>query len=201
MKRFTASIALAAMAFLAGPLSAQDIVIGNLADITGGTGDVGKPYADGIKAYTDYINANGGINGRKIKLLQQDYAYKIPEALALYKKFKDQDKVVAIQGWGSGDTEALKEQVAKDQIPYWSASYSAHLTDPTKSPYNFFCAPDYSTALRAGLKYIKDNWKEKRKPKVAFIYPDVGYGKAPSPAARPTPPSSASSSSVKRTWT
>ncbi len=181
MKRFTASIALAAMAFLAGPLSAQDIVIGNLADITGGTGDVGKPYADGIKAYTDYINSAGGINGKKIKLLQQDYAYKIPEALALYKKFKDQDKVIAIQGWGSGDTEALKEQVAKDQIPYWSASYSAHLTDPTKSPYNFFCAPDYSTALRAGLKYIKDNWKEKRKPKVAFIYPDVGYGKAPIP--------------------
>ncbi len=184
MKRFTASIALAAMAFLAGPLSAQDIVIGNLADITGGTGDVGKPYADGIKAYTDYINASGGINGRKIKLLQQDYAYKIPEALALYKKFKDQDKVVAIQGWGSGDTEALKEQVAKDQIPYWSASYSAHLTDPTKSPYNFFCAPDYSTACRAGLKYIKDNWKEKRKPKVAFIYPDVGYGKAPIPGGK-----------------
>ena len=87
MKRFTASIALAAMALLAGPLSAQDIVIGNLADITGGTGDVGKPYADGIKAYTDYINSAGGINGKKIKLLQQDYAYKIPEALALYKKF------------------------------------------------------------------------------------------------------------------
>ena len=162
MKRLTASIALAAMTLLAAPLMGQDIVIGNLADITGGTGDVGKPYADGIKAYTDYINANGGINGRKIKLLQQDYAYKIPEALSLYKKFKDQDKVVAIQVWGSGDTEALKEQVAKDQIPYWSASYSAHLTDPTKSPYNFFCAPDYSSACRAGLKYIKDNWKEKR---------------------------------------
>ena len=184
MKRLTASIALAAMALLAAPLMGQDIVIGNIADITGGTGDVGKPYAEGIKAYTDYINANGGINGRKIKLLQQDYAYKIPEALSLYKKFKDQDKVVAIQGWGSGDTEALKEQVAKDQIPYFSASYSAHLTDPAKSPYNFFCAVDYSTALRGCLKYIKDNWKEKRKPKVAFIYPDVGYGKAPIPAGK-----------------
>jgi len=184
MKRLTASIALAALAFLAAPLAGQEIVIGNIADITGGTGDVGKPYAEGIKAYTDYINANGGINGKKIKLLQQDYGYKIPEALALYKKFKDQDKVVAIQGWGSGDTEALKEQVAKDQIPYFSASYSAHLTDPSKSPYNFFCAVDYSTALRGCLKYIKDNWKEKRKPKVAFIYPDVGYGKAPIPAGK-----------------
>ena len=95
MKRFTASIALT-MGILAAPVAAQDIVIGNLADITGGTGDVGKPYAEGIKAYTDYINSAGGINGRKIKLLQQVYAYKIPEALSLYKKFKDQDKVIAI---------------------------------------------------------------------------------------------------------
>jgi branched-chain amino acid transport system substrate-binding protein len=65
-----------------------------------------------------------------------------------------------------------------------SASYSAHLTDPAKTGYNFFIAPDYSTMIRAGLKYIKDNWKEARKPKVAFIYPDHPYGKAPIPAAK-----------------
>ncbi|MBI5015936.1 MAG: ABC transporter substrate-binding protein [Deltaproteobacteria bacterium] len=184
MKRFSTLLGIAAAAVLTTAVHAEEIVIGNLADITGGTADVGKPYAEGVKAYTDYINGKGGINGKKIKLLQFDYAYKIPEALNLYKKFKDQDKVLAIQGWGSGDTEALKEQVAKDEIPYWSASYSAHLTDPTKAPYNFFCAPDYSTAARAGLKYLKDNWKEKRKPKVAFIYPDNGYGKAPIPGAK-----------------
>jgi len=165
-------------------VSSNQIVIGTTTPLTGPASPGYKDVAPGAKAYFDYVNANGGINGRKIKLLQQDYAYKIPEALALYKKFKDQDKVIAIQGWGSGDTEALKEQVAKDKIPYWSASYSAHLTDPTKSPYNFFCAPDYSSACRAGLKYIKDNWKEKRKPKVAFIYPDVGYGKAPIPGGK-----------------
>jgi branched-chain amino acid transport system substrate-binding protein len=185
MKRFSALLGIFAAALVgATSVHAEDIVIGHLMDITGGTGDVGKPYADGVKAYTEYINSKGGINGKKIKLLSIDYAYKIPEALNLYKKFKDQDKVIAIQGWGSGDTEALKEQVAKDQIPYWSASYSAHLTDPAKSPYNFFCAPDYSTALRAGLKYLKDNWKESRKPKIAFIYPDNGYGKAPIPAGK-----------------
>ncbi|NTU59571.1 MAG: ABC transporter substrate-binding protein [Deltaproteobacteria bacterium] len=185
MRRITALLGIVAgLALGTAAFAADEIVIGHLADITGGTGDVGKPYAEGVKAYTDYINAHGGINGKKIKLLSMDYAYKIPEALNLYKKFKDQDKVVAIQGWGSGDTEALKEQVAKDEIPYFSASYSAHLTDPKKSPYNFFCAPDYSTAARAGLKYLKDSWKEKRKPKVAFIYPDNGYGKAPIPGAK-----------------
>jgi branched-chain amino acid transport system substrate-binding protein len=154
MKRFLAVVGTLASVALFGTAArgADEIVIGHLMDITGGTGDVGKPYADGVKAYADYINSKGGINGKRVKLLSMDYAYKIPEALNLYKKFKDQDKVVAIQGWGSGDTEALKEQVAKDQMPYFSASYSAHLTDPKTAPYNFFGAPDYSTGARAALK-------------------------------------------------
>ena len=95
-----------------------------------------------------------------------------------------EEQVVAIQGWGTGDTEALTGFLAADKIPYLSASYSAHLTDPAKAPYNFFIAADYSTQLRAGLKYIKDNWKEKRAPKLAFIYPNHPYGIAPIKAGK-----------------
>ncbi|GAB4272600.1 MAG: ABC transporter substrate-binding protein [Deferrisomatales bacterium] len=184
MKRIATVLGLVAAVALGGTGYAKDIVIGNLADITGPTGAVGKPYAEGVKAYTDWLNAHGGINGKQVKLLQVDYAYKIPEALQTYKRFKDSEKVVAIQGWGTGDTEALTKMVGKDEIPYFSASYSAHLTDPSKSPYNFFIAADYSTQLRAGLKFIKDHWTESRKPKVAFIYPDHPYGKAPIPAGK-----------------
>ena len=52
-------------------------------------------------------------------------------------------------GWGTGDTEALSPTVTKDKMPYVSASYSAHLTDPKKTPYNLFFATDYSTNARA----------------------------------------------------
>ena len=185
MKRWI--LAMAAVAGLvagSSAFAADEIVIGHLADLTGPTSAVGKPYADGVQAYADWINAHGGINGKKVRLLRSDYGYKIPEALNLYKKFKTVDRVLAIQGWGTGDTEALTKMVAKDKIPYFSASYSAHLTDPKKSPYNFFIAADYTTQLRAGLKYIMDNWKEKRKPKLAFIYPDHPYGKAPIPGGK-----------------
>ncbi|GAB4248781.1 ABC transporter substrate-binding protein [Deferrisoma sp.] len=185
MKRWIQALSVvAALGLAASAPAADEIVIGHIADITGPTGAVGKPYADGVQAYADWLNANGGVNGKKVKLLRSDYAYKIPEALNLYKKFKTVDKVFAIQGWGTGDTEALTKMVAKDKIVYFSASYSAHLTDPKKAPYNFFIAADYSTQLRAGLKYIKDNWKESRKPKIAFIYPDDPYGKAPIPAGK-----------------
>jgi branched-chain amino acid transport system substrate-binding protein len=73
--------------------------------------------------------------------------------------------------------------VAKDKIPTFSASYSAHLTDPAKAPYNFFAAADYSTQARAALKYARESWTRDRAPKLAFIYPDAPYGLAPLAAA------------------
>jgi branched-chain amino acid transport system substrate-binding protein len=161
-----------------GLATGRVIRVGHLADLTGPTGGVGKPYAEGVQAYKTYINEHGGINGKQIEMQMFDYAYDKNKAVNQYKKYKE-DKVVAIEGWGTGDTEVLAGFVNVDKIPYISASYSAHLTDPKKTPYNFFCAADYTTALRAGLKYLKENWKEKRAPKVVFIYPNAPYGIAP----------------------
>jgi len=87
-----------------------------------------------------------------------------------------------MQGWGTGDTEALVKFVAKDKIPVFSASYSAHLMDPAKAPYNFTAAADYSTMGRAGLNYLRETWKDSRAPKLAFMFPDNPYGTAPIPA-------------------
>ncbi len=181
MKRFLQiAVAVTCTLFLLSgvALAAGTIKVGHLADLTGPTGDVGKPYAEGVQAYKDYVNAHGGINGKTIDMQMFDYAYNKDKAINQYKKYKE-DKVVAIEGWGTGDTEALTGFVSADKVPYISASYSAHLTDPKKAPYNFFCAADYTTALRAGLLYLKENWKEKRAPKIVFIYPNVPYGIAP----------------------
>ena len=89
-----------------------------------------------------------------------------------------------IQCYGSAVTEALIRNLAKDKIPDFSASYSAHLTDPKKAPYNFFIAADYTTQVRAALNYFHSNWKEDRAPKLAFIYPDHPYGLAPIAGAK-----------------
>jgi branched-chain amino acid transport system substrate-binding protein len=180
MKKGVRVLAVAACMILAAgaSVSAADIKVGHLADLTGPTGDVGKPYAEGVQACKEYVNANGGINGKKIDMQMFDYAYDKNKAINQYKKYKE-EKVVAIQGWGTGDTEALVGFVTADKVPYISASYSAHLTDPKRAPYNFFCAADYTTALRAGLLYLKEGWKESRAPKIVFIYPNAPYGIAP----------------------
>ncbi len=131
--------------------AADEINIGGITDQSGPTSDVGKDYALGLEEAVTWVNDNGGINGKKIKFHMFDYGYKRDEAVTLYDKLKTREDVIAILGWGTGDTEALSQTVTKDKMPYVSASYSAHLTDPSKTPYNLFFSPDYSSSARAAI--------------------------------------------------
>src|SRR5260370_13626275 len=163
-----------------------EIKVGGIFDRTGIASDVGKPFAQGVRDAVQWINESGGINGKRIKLVEVDYGYKIPEAVAAYKRLTGDEKVIMINGWGTGDAEALKDFVNRDKIPYLSASFSGHLTDASNTPYNFFVAPSYSDQLRPWLSWVKEDWKDKsRAPKVAFFYADNAYAKAP---IEPGPP-------------
>ena len=170
------------------PAIPATIKVGALFDLTGITSDVGKDYSVGVLDHVRYINeVQGGIRGKvKIDLVWSDYGYRIPDAVALYRKYVGVDKVQAIVGWGTGDTEAMKELITTDQIPYISASYSSHLNDPSKTPYNFYPVSSYSDQIRAVLKFARDLAQRDgiQKPKFVFIYPSTGYGKAPIPAGQ-----------------
>ncbi|HLA96862.1 MAG TPA: ABC transporter substrate-binding protein [Anaerolineales bacterium] len=170
---------------------AEVVRIGSINDTTGPTSDVGKDYALGIREAVAYVNDHGGVNGKLIELFQYDYGYRVPEAITTYKRFRDQDKVVAVLGWGTGDTSALAPTVTQDKMPYVSASYSAELTDPSKTPYNLFFSTDYSTNARAAITawyeevWLKDARFESRrnagdKPRfVAFYSFPTPYSSAP----------------------
>lgn len=184
MKKFSYMMAgLASVSMLGGVVAyaqsePDSIFVGNLVDYTGPTAFVSKFYGPGIKDAVDYINKNGGIDGTTIELEQVDYAYKVPQAIATYKRWTSNGKMVGLQGWGTGDTEALISFVAKDQIPTWSASYSGHLTDPTginpktekPAPYNFFYGPSYSDACRAMVQWAKSDADEKGLENAKFVH-------------------------------
>lgn len=155
--------------------ASDDIVVGILADLTGATADVGKPYNEGMLAYVDNLNAQGGIKGRKIAPMSEDYAYKVPNAEEKYKKYV-QAGAVAIQGWGTGDSEALRPKVKGDELPFMSASYAEVLTDPTQSPYNFVVAPTYSDQMRIALDQIA---AADPAAQVAVFHHDSPFGMAP----------------------
>lgn len=166
----------------ASAAQADSVFVGHLVDYTGPTAFVSKTYGPGVKDAIDYVNANGGIDGTMIELDQLDYAYKVPQAIAAYKKWKSKG-MVALQGWGTGDTEALISFVAKDKIPVWSASYSGHLTDPTRlnpntkkaAPYNFFYGPSYSDGCRAMVQWAKDDAAAKKNDSPVFVYTGANH--------------------------
>jgi branched-chain amino acid transport system substrate-binding protein len=170
---------------------AQEVKLGALQDMTGATSDVGKDEALGVREAVQYYNDSGGINGKKIRLFQYDYGYRVPEAITTYKRFRDYDKVVMVLGWGTGDTESLSPTINADKMPYLSSSFSGHLCDPKKTPYNFVYGTDYSTNARGAITYWfeevwkkEPKWKELRdkgaKPKFAcFIDTSSPYATAP----------------------
>ena len=153
------------------------IKIGGVFDLTGPTSGPGTPYADGVKAFVDWKNQNGGVNGRKLELISQDYAYKVPQAEQLYSQYVNQDKVVAFQGWGTGDTEALRGKVAEDKIPFMSASYSINMADIKEAPYNFLVGTTYSDQMVIALQWVLDQGGKK----VAVLHHDSPFGKSPVP--------------------
>ncbi|OLC58810.1 MAG: hypothetical protein AUH76_16465 [Candidatus Rokubacteria bacterium 13_1_40CM_4_67_11] len=155
-------LGLLALGLGTAPVDAQTIKIGNLVDLTGPTSDQGKDIAQGRNDAVQYINEKGGVNGKKLELVSVEYGFQPPRAVAAYKKFVEDDKV-----------------------PYISGSYSGHLTDPRMTPYNFPGGIDYTSQIRIFLNWVKEGWKDtSRKPKVAFIFADNAYGRAPIEAGR-----------------
>lgn len=161
-----------------GDAGERTVKVGGIFDITGATGDVGTPYAEGGEAYFEYLAEQGGVEGVNIELIGKDYAYEIPQAQQDYQEFRDRENVSAILGWGTGDTEALRQQVAQDELPFMSASYSENLKDLDESPYNFLVAATYSDQGKAILKWIEEN-HEGDDPTLALIYNDTAYGRSP----------------------
>lgn len=161
--------------------SKEPIKIGAVFDLTGATSDVGTPYAEGVKGYVEWKNGSGGIGGRTIDLHSADYAYKVDQAEQLYNQYV-QEGVVAFQGWGTGDTEALRTKIAADKLPFMSASYSANLLDMTAAPYNFLVGTSYSDQAIIAERWALEDWQKAGNsgaPNIVLIHHDSPFGQSP----------------------
>ena len=90
------------------------IKIGGIADHTGPIVSICKPIIEAFKNHTRHVNDQGGIHGRKIKLIMEDDRYSIPAGIAAFKKLIFRDRVLALLGPVSvGETKALYNQIEK----------------------------------------------------------------------------------------
>jgi branched-chain amino acid transport system substrate-binding protein len=180
--------------------AADPIPVGQLVAETGATAPVARVYGQGVSDAIAHINAAGGIDGRPIALETVDYGYDPAEAVRIYERWRDGLRPVAIQGWGTADTEALVDRVAADEVVFMSGSASGHLTDPTgrspwtsePAPYNFFYGPSYSDGCRALVQYAAEVWERSAaaqgastflgdlyRPKLAYLGDNHPFPNAP----------------------
>ena len=158
--------------------AADVIKWGVLIDLSGPTSDWGKNQVKGQLDAMRWVNENGGINGKELKLIVIDDGYKVPKGVAGYNRLVDSEKVLGLYIQSTGTTMTLAKKIVSDGVATIAASFTSKFQNPEKTPFSFFVSPSYGTMGRIALRWIKDSWKDtSRNPKICYLYPDNKYGR------------------------
>jgi ABC-type branched-subunit amino acid transport system substrate-binding protein len=136
-----------------------EVVIGTHQPLTGPAAPGYSKISVGARAVYDHINANGGINGRKIVYKVEDDGYNPTRTVEVVKKLVLQDKVFAIVGGlGTPTHSKVVEYLNTEGVPDLLVSSGALMWDnPGKSPKMFGYQVDYTREGKIQGQYIKDN--------------------------------------------
>jgi branched-chain amino acid transport system substrate-binding protein len=121
------------------------------------------PVVDGIRAYFDYINSQGGVYGRKIKLLVGDDHFNPADTVEVVRKLVEEDGVFAIiSGLGDAQHAAVWKYLEENGVPdMWISGGLVKWTDPVVKS-RFQGDPDYDTEGRMLGRYIAENYNGKK---------------------------------------
>jgi len=141
----------------------NQVVVGAFQDQSGAAAVVGINMRKGMEAYFNWVNAQGGVNGRKIKFIVEDDGFQAARAIAATKKLVEQDKVFALVGTlGTPGVAATIDYIMEKQIPsiYQGSGISALAFPPKK--YIFPVQPNFISEGRIVATYVVENLKMKR---------------------------------------
>src|SRR5438067_717940 len=157
-------------------IDSTEITIGGTFPLTG-VASLYKTIPAAEKAYFDYVNSHGGVNGREINFLIRDDAYDPSQTVPATQGLVEQDKVFAIFGsLGTAPNLAIWSYLNKKHVPqvgiatgdsYWGFSYR-------KYPWTVAFQPDYPGESKIYGKYILAN---NPGAKVGVLFQNDAYGK------------------------
>ena len=170
-----------AAALFAGAAFAQgqgvtnnEIVIGSMQDLSGPIVAFSKQLKNGMEMRVEEINANGGIHGRKLKLVIEDHGYDPKKAVLATQKLVQKDKIFAMVGT-IGTPTALPSMpiLFEKNIPHlFPLTAAREMYEPLhRLKYSF--AATYYDQMRAATKYMV---KSKGYKKVCTLYQDDDFG-------------------------
>jgi branched-chain amino acid transport system substrate-binding protein len=178
-------VAVGATALAASPASAQkkyddgasdtEIRIGNTNPYSGPAsayGQIGKA----IEAYFNKVNAEGGINGRKVKFISYDDGYQPPKTVEMVRKLVEEDKVLLVfQTLGTPSNTAIRKYLNNKKVPQlFVATGASTWGQPKQYPWTMGWQPDYVTEGVVYAKHILANVKD---PKIAVLMQNDDYGR------------------------
>jgi branched-chain amino acid transport system substrate-binding protein len=167
--------AMATMRAFAASAGDNEIRIGNTMPYSGPAsayGVIGKV----ISAYFDKINAEGGINGRKINFISYDDGYNPARTVELTRKLVEEDKVLLIfASLGTAPSAAVQPYLNAKRVPQLFVASGASIWDqPRAFPWTMGFQPSYQTEAHIYAQYLLENHPHGR---IAILYQDDGFGK------------------------
>ncbi len=175
-------VALAAPAGATAPaadpgVSSSEIVIGATMPLTGPASPGYKDLSPASQAYFDYVNANGGINGRKIKFVVCDDKYNPADTRKCTSQLILRDKIFAMFGaLGTPTHSAVVADLNRRGIPdVFVNTGGASFDNPSKFPMTFPFLPSYTVEAKVMAYYIQ-NTPALKAQKPCFFYQDGEFG-------------------------
>ena len=155
--------------------SDTEIKIGNIMPYSGPAsayGVIGKTE----EAYFKKINAEGGINGRKINFISYDDAYSPPKTVEQARKLVESDEVLLIfNSLGTPPNSAIHKYMNAKKVPQlFVATGATKWNDPKDFPWTMGWQPNYQSESRIYAKYVLKNMPN---AKIAILYQNDDYGK------------------------
>jgi branched-chain amino acid transport system substrate-binding protein len=152
-----------------------EIKIGNIMPYSGPAsayGVIGKTE----EAYFKKVNAEGGINGRKINFITYDDAYSPPKAVEQVRKLVESDEaLVVFNSLGTPSNTAIQKYLNSKKVPQlFVATGATKWNDPKNFPWTMGWQPSYQSEARIYAKFLT---KEKPDAKIAILYQNDDFGK------------------------
>jgi ABC-type branched-subunit amino acid transport system substrate-binding protein len=153
----------------------NEIVIGVIEPLTGPAAGWGVPIAEGIIGWSEIINENGGIHGRKIKVITKDDGYNPARSMAGLQEMKN--RIFCVVGQlGSAPCAAAKDFYPDNKIPLITAygNVQIYAKQPkSKRKYYFQAYPDYEDETEFMTEFAINALNAK---KIAHFYQNDEYG-------------------------
>lgn len=155
-----------------------------LAPMTGPVAFTGKVEQEGWLDAADWINATGGIAGKKLNISIQDSEYKIDVGLAAWKRGIADGDVTFVKADGTGLMRAMApENNERYKIFTGTSASSSGLTDVDTYPHFMLPASNYEDMMAALLDHITEENPDST-PRVALVYSSTEFGRDPIEATK-----------------